>query len=213
MKHVQKLAMTVIALFLASAVCTAPSWSADKKSGSDDAIHWAAPSGGAGGSAQTASQQSVSGSTYDPMDDDLASMWDRMDRMQQSMMGQFGMMPRSPLMSQPFLSSSIDSDIAEMDKELIIQCDLPSVPKESIEISVDGSMLLVRAIRNAGTDKSGDDNGQKYQYRERSYGSTERRFKIGSGVDPKKIKADYKDGVLTIRVPKGDTHAVRVPIS
>lgn len=187
----------------------------------DPDIHWGAPVAAQDPNAPTTGLAT----DHDlPMSDDFAALWDEMERMQRSMMGSFGGFgsggasfggwSRPQRMSvHSFSSTPMNADVAETDKEYIISCELPGVRKEDIKIDVDGSTLLVQAVRNAGTDRSGAENGQKFHYRERSYGTTQRRFRIGSGVDPKKIKADLKDGILTIRVPKGADHTYQVPIS
>lgn len=179
----------------------------------DDSIRWDAPA------APSAVSPAAASSGYARSDEDLQRMWDDMDRMHQALMQRamsdgWGLRSRMRMPSAMDLSggSAIHSDIAETDKELVITCDLPGVSKDSVKISVEGNLLIVQAVRDAGTDKSGEENGQKYQFRERSYGSVTRSFHIGSGVDPKEIKASYKDGVLTLRVPKGQSQAVTVPI-
>lgn len=189
----------------------------DKDKGkSDESIRWEAP-------AAPSSQESAASPTaaaYDA-EDDLQSMWEEMNRMHQSMLSSMGGWGWSGTGSaRPartsvynFSTSEMHADVAETDKEFIITCELPGVPKDRIQIDVDGSVLLVRAVRDSGVERSGDEGGQKYHYRERSYGTTERRFRVGSGVDPKKIKASLKDGVLTLRVPKGDAaRKVQIPI-
>lgn len=183
----------------------------------DGAIRWDTPGGSP---ASAASSASAAGSQLD-VEDDLQSMWDEMDRMHQSMLGAMnsgwgwsgglGRMPRTSLYGT--YGTEMHADVAETDKEYIVTCELPGVPKEAVQIDVDGGVLVVRAVRDAGTDRSGDEEGHKYHYRERSYGTTERRFRVGSGVDPKKIKAVLKDGVLTVRVPKSaERAAYKIPI-
>lgn len=189
---------------------------------SDDAIHWGGPQPDDQAAAQTSPSASMqpaaaAGSIYD---DDLHSMFDEMNRMHQAMlnsMGGLGMGGGWTRPSRPSLYSMLtpdmSADVIETDKEHIITCELPGVSKEDIKIDVDGDTLVIQAVRNAGTDKAGDENGQTYHYRERSYGTTQRRFSVGYGVDPKKIKASLKDGILTIRVPKGEAKSVAtIPI-
>lgn len=188
----------------------------------DDAIRWETPASTGEPSAGSVSAP-ASASAMNPYaaEDDLQSLWEEMNRMHRSMIdsmsargwsGGMGLHRPMSVSSYSFTSDEMHADVAETAKEYIITCELPGVPKDRIQIQVDGSVLLVRAVRDSGADRSGEENGQKYHYRERSYGTTERRFRVGSGVDPKKIKASLKDGVLTLRVPKGEDRTVQVPI-
>lgn len=185
----------------------------------DETIKWEAP--GTPGSAADTQAAALAGQGRTAMiDDDIASVWEEMDRMQQAMLGSMAGWGTAGGWSRPtraslysMSASEMHADVAETDKEYIITCELPGVSKQDIKIDVDGSTLVVQAVRNAGTDRSGEEAGQRYHYRERSYGTTQRRFRIGSGVDPKKIKASLKDGVLTLRVPKGTQSTYQVPIS
>lgn len=214
MKHMHKLSL--IGLMTAVAVAAGPggAFAADKKP-ADDAIQWGAPAAPTKTPAPAAATTAQGG--YGGFDD-TQRMWDDMARMHERMQAAMDSMwsARAQMLAHPALSgmddTAMDSDVAETDKELVITCDLPGVDKDSIQISVDGSALLVRAVRDSGSDKSGEENGMTYHSRERSYGSVTRSFHIGNGVDPKAIKAAYKDGVLKIRVPKGKDTSVTVPI-
>jgi len=228
MKQTTKL-ITLTAMIAAASIWGAGcAGAADKdKAKAQEDIRWEAPGAS---SADTASGGSSAANTAAPAgygamtsEEDMQNAWEEMNRMHQAMLSSFGGWGSGglgsggwsrPSRTSMFAMNSVDmnADVAETDKEYVITCELPGVPKENIQIDVDGTTLVVRATRDAGTDKSGVENGQKYHYRERSFGTTERRFRIGSGVDPKKIKASLKDGVLTLRVPKGENRTVQVPI-
>jgi HSP20 family molecular chaperone IbpA len=207
----------IAAVSVAGAGCAGAADKDKSKSQAQDDIRWEAP---AAPDADAAASAAAPAAGYDAVtaEEDMQRAWEEMNRMQQAMMSSFGgwgsgswSRPTRPSMYSMGVSE-MNADVAETDKEYVITCELPGVPKENIQIDVDGTTLVVRATRDAGTDKSGVENGQKYHYRERSFGTTERRFRIGSGVDPKKIKASLKDGVLTLRVPKGENRTVQVPI-
>ncbi len=216
MKTHAKLTAVSAVLLVAAFAGAGCAGAADKDKGkADESIRWEAP-------AAPSSQESAPppAAAYDA-EDDLQSMWEEMNRMHQSMLSSMGGWGWSGGgLSRPthtsvysYSNTEMHADVAETDKEFIITCELPGVPKDRIQIDVDGSVLLVRAVRDSGVERSGDEGGQKYHYRERSYGTTERRFRVGSGVDPKKIKASLKDGVLTLRVPKGEAaRKVQIPI-
>lgn len=226
MKKSRQFTMLVLALFAASCLGAGLAHAADKdKKKADDDIHWDTPGSQqdtqASASASAPAQVPTVMGGYSSMDDDFDRIRAEMNRMHQAMLGSMGaggwgwsggMGPMPGMSVQTFSTSSMSSDVAETDKEYVITCELPGVDKDAIQIDIDGNMLVVRAVRDSGTDKSGDDNGQKYHYRERSSGTTERRFRVGSGVDPKQIKAQLKNGVLTVHVPKGQSQSVKIPI-
>ncbi len=230
MKQNTKLTILTVMIAAVSILGAGCAGAADKdkaKTPAQDDIRWEAPGTSADtdtrSNSTTASASAPAGYGTMTSEEDMQNAWEEMNRMHQAMISSFGGWGSGGLgsggWSRPSRTSMLamnsvemHADVAETDKEFVITCELPGVPKQNIQIDVDGSTLVVRADRNAGTDKSGVEDGQKYHYRERSYGTTERRFRIGAGVDPKKIKANLKDGVLTLRVPKGESRTVQVPI-
>lgn len=89
-------------------------------------------------------------------------------------------------------------DIYETENETIIKADLPGMKKEDIQINIEGNVLSV-----SGERKTEDEvKKENYYRRERSYGMFKREFTLPSTVDHEKIKADFKDGVLKIEIPK-----------
>ena len=92
------------------------------------------------------------------------------------------------------------TDIKETDTNYEIKTDLPGVKKENIEVSLDNGYLNITASTKSESDEK-DDNGN-YIRRERSTGTYSRRFKVDESLTEKDIKADFKDGVLTLGYPK-----------
>ena len=92
------------------------------------------------------------------------------------------------------------TDIKETDTNYEIKTDLPGVKKENIEVSLDNGYLNITASTKSESDEK-DDNGN-YIRRERSTGTYSRRFKVDESLTEKDIKADFKDGVLTLVYPK-----------
>src|SRR4030081_1072622 len=89
-------------------------------------------------------------------------------------------------------------DIYETENELVLKADLPEVKLEDIEVRVENQTLTLKGERKFEKDDSG-----KGPHRiERSYGAFERVFTVPTTVDPEKVAADYKNGVLTVRLPK-----------
>jgi len=90
-------------------------------------------------------------------------------------------------------------DVKEDDKSFTIKADIPGVKKEDIHVDVDGGMVTVRA--EAKQEKE-EKKGEKVIHSERSYGMVSRSFTLPGDVDDKGAKAEYKDGVLNLVLPK-----------
>ncbi|MEM1577489.1 MAG: Hsp20/alpha crystallin family protein [Candidatus Pacearchaeota archaeon] len=93
---------------------------------------------------------------------------------------------------------SFPIDIRESNSDLIIEAELPGVNKENIDINLDENKLTIKAE----TKKAVEEKKEGYLHRERSYKSFYRSFTLPMPVIPEKAKATYKDGILTIIVPK-----------
>jgi HSP20 family protein len=89
-------------------------------------------------------------------------------------------------------------DIYETENELVLKADLPEVSEKDIDIHVENNMLTVRGERKF-EQKVKEEN---YLRIERSYGSFSRSFSLPNTVDNEAIKAEYKNGVLTVFMPK-----------
>lgn len=94
---------------------------------------------------------------------------------------------------------SIKVDVQEDDKSYTVRADVPGVKKDDIQVDVEGSMVSLRA--EAKQEKE-EKKGEKVIYSERSYGMASRSFSLPTEVDEKGAKAEYKDGVLTLTLPK-----------
>ena len=86
------------------------------------------------------------------------------------------------------------ADIYEAEKEFIVAVDLPGIERAALEISLDGDRLTIRGERAIEAE------GQ--QRIERPHGRFLRTFGVPANVDQKAIAAEYKDGVLRVRLPK-----------
>ena len=89
-------------------------------------------------------------------------------------------------------------DIYEAEHELVVKADLPDIKPEDLDIRVENNILTIRGARKF--EKKGDE--KNYLRVERSYGSFARSFSLANTVNTEAIKADYKDGVLTLSIPK-----------
>ncbi|MFC1488401.1 Hsp20/alpha crystallin family protein [Thermodesulfobacteriota bacterium] len=89
-------------------------------------------------------------------------------------------------------------DIYDTDDNIVIKAELPGIDKKDISVDVDGRFLTLKGERSSGNEVK----KEHYHRRERVYGRFERVFTLPAEVDANDIKADYKDGVLTIDIPK-----------
>ena len=89
-------------------------------------------------------------------------------------------------------------DIYENEHELVVKADIPDIKPEELDIRVENNILTIRGERKF--EKKVDE--KNYLRVERTYGSFSRSFSLASTVNSEAIKAEYKDGVLTLTVPK-----------
>ena len=89
-------------------------------------------------------------------------------------------------------------DILETGNELIVKADVPDMDMKDINVNMENGTLTLRGERKFEEKKK--EGG--WHRLERSYGSFERVFTLPETVDPEGVKADYKNGVLTITLPK-----------
>ena len=89
-------------------------------------------------------------------------------------------------------------DIMETENELVLKADVPDVKFEDMDVRIENGTLTLHGERKyeKKTEKGG------YHRMERAYGSFERSFTLPETVDPEHVKADYKNGVLTVTLPK-----------
>jgi HSP20 family protein len=96
-------------------------------------------------------------------------------------------------------------DIMDNDDHILITAEIPGVDKKDISVDVKDRMLTLRGERSSDNEVKED----RFYRRERTFGKFERSFTLPAAVDPDNIKAEYKDGVLKIEVPKPEGHKPR----
>ncbi|MGH8732317.1 MAG: Hsp20/alpha crystallin family protein, partial [Burkholderiales bacterium] len=80
-----------------------------------------------------------------------------------------------------------------------VRAEIPGVKKDDIKVDVDGNLVSVRAeLKQEKEEKK----GEKVVYSERSYGMASRGFTLPGEVDARGAKAEYKDGLLSLTLPK-----------
>ncbi len=89
-------------------------------------------------------------------------------------------------------------NIKEDEKEIKVTAELPGIDQKDVDISIYNNVLTLRGEKKQEKeDKDGD-----YYHKECSYGSFHRDIALHSEVDEEKVKADFKNGVLNITLPK-----------
>jgi HSP20 family protein len=92
------------------------------------------------------------------------------------------------------------ADIIEGPEAFEIKVELPEMKKEDVKVSVVDGELRISGERK----QEKEEKGRKYHRTERSYGSFLRSFTLPGNVDDSKLSAEYKDGVLQVRLPKSE---------
>jgi len=83
------------------------------------------------------------------------------------------------------------------DHELVLTAELPDMTREDIDVTVENFVLTVKGEKKFGSDIKED----QFHHIERRYGVFSRSFSLPRTVDASKVSADYKNGVLTVRLP------------
>jgi len=89
-------------------------------------------------------------------------------------------------------------DIYETENELVVKADLPDVSEKDLDVRVENNMLSIRGERKF--EKKVEE--ENYLRVERTYGAFSRSFSLPNTISTEAIKADYKNGVLTVTLPK-----------
>jgi HSP20 family protein len=128
---------------------------------------------------------------FDPFRD-LAVLQDRMNRLFNDAHS-----PRQTddLMSRGTWTPAVD--IYEVDGALVLKAELPEMRREDIDISVENSTLTIRGERKLDNEIK----QENFHRIERAYGSFVRSFSLPPTVDAGKIGAEYKNGVLSVKLP------------
>jgi HSP20 family protein len=92
------------------------------------------------------------------------------------------------------------ADITEDDKEYLIKAELPELRKEDVKVTVENGVLTVSGERKFEKEEK----KKKYHRVERGYGTFVRSFTLPDDTDTTKVKAEFKNGLLTVHVPKSE---------
>ena len=131
---------------------------------------------------------------WDPFRD-LSIMQERMNRMfEDAGRGWQGDEPSSTTTWSPAV------DIYETENEILVQAELPGVDRKDIGLNLEKNVLTLKGERRFEKETK----QENYHRIERAYGGFSRSFSIPAIVDEEKIRAEYKDGILKIALPKKD---------
>ena len=127
---------------------------------------------------------------------DLAGLQERIDRLFEDSFSRL----RGPFSSEALERGAWSPavDIVESDDEIVLKADLPGLDPADVDIQVQNGTLTLKGERKFTSDVKEDD----YRRVERVYGSFLRSFSLPQTVDPDKVEADYRNGVLEVRLPK-----------
>ncbi|MGA2606974.1 MAG: Hsp20/alpha crystallin family protein [Terriglobia bacterium] len=89
-------------------------------------------------------------------------------------------------------------DIYETEDAIVLKAELPGIDPQDVEVRVEDNTLYLKGERKYEKEV----NEQNYHRIERSYGSFARSFSLPNSISAEKVKAEYKDGLLTLTMPK-----------
>jgi len=92
------------------------------------------------------------------------------------------------------------ADIEESDKEYLVSVELPGIDKKDIRLQLEDNRLVIKGEKKQEKEKK----EANYISCERSYGSFQRIFDLPSGIKTSEVDAEFKDGILNVKLPKTD---------
>jgi HSP20 family protein len=107
------------------------------------------------------------------------------------------------------MSPTLHADVAETDAEYWITAELPGVPLENVQLTIEDEVLTVTADKRPSPDA----DNRTYRHIERRHGTFSRTFRLPKVVDRDQVQATMRDGVLSIRLPKTEQgRPRRIPV-
>ena len=89
-------------------------------------------------------------------------------------------------------------DVQETEKDYLVKADLPEIKKDDVKVNIADGMLTLEGERTQEKEEA----GKKFHKIEREYGKFVRRFSLPTDIDAQGVSAEFKDGVLNVRLPK-----------
>jgi HSP20 family protein len=111
----------------------------------------------------------------------------------------------------PEAAPRIKLDLMEQNGSYAVKAEIPGVKKDDIDVRIDGNTVTISA--EVKTEKEEKGNGGRMLRQERQEGYASRSFTLACPVDEGKVQANYKDGILALKLPKKvDTSSKRIAI-
>lgn len=120
-----------------------------------------------------------------PMRREMDNLWNRF----------FGETSMPSVFSQEWVPTV---DVSETKDKVVVKAEIPGMEAKDMDVSVSGDVLTIRGEKKKEEEKK----DEHYHYRERYSGSFQRSFRLPVAVKSEKADATFKDGVLTITIPK-----------
>ncbi|AKJ63310.1 Hsp20/alpha crystallin family protein [Kiritimatiella glycovorans] len=93
-------------------------------------------------------------------------------------------------------------EVAETDSAISVDAELPGMKEDDLELTLDGDVLTIAGEKQ----QESEDKKKNYYVSERSYGRFQRSIPLPDGVDTENIRANFKNGVLHVEVPKTEEY-------
>jgi HSP20 family protein len=122
----------------------------------------------------------------------MFAIQDDIDRMFEQFAG------RRPENDDGLTSLAPAADVIENKDNFLVTAELPGIRKEDIKVSIQDNVLTISGEKK----RESETKGRTWHRVEREFGSFIRSFELPTTVHPDKIKADFKDGVLNVEIPK-----------
>ena len=90
-------------------------------------------------------------------------------------------------------------DVSETDNEIQVTAEMPGIDQNNVEVLLEDDRLIIRGEKK---EEREDDKDRNYHVRERVQGAFSRTLPLPFAPDPNQVKAEFKDGVMTITIPK-----------
>lgn len=128
------------------------------------------------------------------------AQWNPFREMDEMLRGFRGGLPMPRELTGPLADFTPAVDIAEKDKEYLVKAQLPGVKKEHVKVELLNGVLTLAGERKYEKEEK----SEKMHRVETAYGAFTRAFVVPEDVLAEKIAAEFKDGILTVRLPKTD---------
>src|SRR5919107_994757 len=143
-------------------------------------------------------------SRYRDEGDPFMTLHREMNRLFDDVFRGFDMAPFGSLSGMGRMAGWPTVEVIETDREVRVSAELPGMDQNDVEVLMNDGVLTIRG------EKKSEIEDKERAFSERSYGRFERRIPLGQDVDENKVEAAFKNGVLTVTLPKSAKAASQV---